>query len=172
MFLGNPEDSVWEDEGEPYGRLGESPPGTLRILLINQKTKRYEVLTDSVGRLPWLRVTACADNAWKQMQMLERHLKEMGQIPFLFFFGRGRGRGWPFWHASLFLVFHEELLPSQPQADGRSFTFFLRGEEEGWLFLGFHPQKETVYGYTISLYHFVSHKSFGLAGRWNQSSSI
>ena len=120
------------------------------------------------------------------MQMLERHLKEMGQIPsgkltwqwkisifnreyifrraifychvsllegkflvpknilrfapFSFFF-LGRGRGWPFWHVSLFLVFHEELLPSQPQADGRSFTFFLGGEEEGWLFLGFHLQK-------------------------------
>lgn len=42
-----------------------------------------EVLTDSMSRLPWLRATACADNAWKQMQMLERHLKETGQRLFV-----------------------------------------------------------------------------------------
>lgn len=44
-----------------------------------EQTLWVEVLTDSMGRLPWLRATACADNAWKQMQMLERHLKETGQ---------------------------------------------------------------------------------------------
>ena len=28
--LGNPKDSVWEDLGTEQGRLGESPPGTLK----------------------------------------------------------------------------------------------------------------------------------------------
>ena len=28
--LGNCEDSVWEDWGSPWGRLGESTPGTLK----------------------------------------------------------------------------------------------------------------------------------------------